>query len=93
MTKCSVSQVNQVGEVLRALGTNPTEGEVKKLIQSSCKVTLQHNYNPSIFTSYKFFLSLYLVITKAVFYGQIQWDIHGYVSRFFSSSSIQLQIQ
>merc|ERR1712012_939869 len=30
-------QVNQVGEVLRALGTNPTEGEVKKLIQSSCK--------------------------------------------------------
>ena len=51
------------------------------------------NYNPSIFTSYKFFLSLYLVITKAVFYGQIQWDIHGYVSRFFSSSSIQLQIQ
>merc|ERR1712107_954935 len=30
-------QVNQAGEVLRALGTNPTEGEVKKLIQSSCK--------------------------------------------------------
>merc|ERR1712213_176239 len=30
-------QVTQVGEVLRALGTNPTEGEVKKLIQSSCQ--------------------------------------------------------
>merc|ERR1712117_791009 len=30
-------QVTQVGDVLRALGTNPTEGEVKKLIQSSCK--------------------------------------------------------
>merc|ERR1712243_441924 len=29
-------QVSQVGDVLRALGTNPTEGEVKKLIQSSC---------------------------------------------------------
>merc|ERR1711971_1055552 len=28
-------QVSQVGEVLRALGTNPTEGEVKKLIQST----------------------------------------------------------
>jgi len=27
-------QVTQVGEVLRALGTNPTEGEVKKLVQS-----------------------------------------------------------
>merc|ERR1712117_625116 len=31
-------QVNQVGEVLRALGTNPTEGEVKKLVQSTCSV-------------------------------------------------------
>merc|ERR1712203_201999 len=30
-------QVSQVGEVLRALGQNPTEGEVKKLVQSSCK--------------------------------------------------------
>merc|ERR1711970_526161 len=30
-------QVTQVGEVLRALGTNPTEGEVKKLVQSSCQ--------------------------------------------------------
>merc|ERR1712107_356852 len=30
-------KVNQAGEVLRALGTNPTEGEVKKLIQSRCK--------------------------------------------------------
>merc|ERR1712218_392859 len=29
-------QVSQVGEVLRALGTNPTEGEVKKLIQTTC---------------------------------------------------------
>merc|ERR1712122_382761 len=29
-------QVSQVGEVLRALGTNPTEGEVKKLITSTC---------------------------------------------------------
>merc|ERR1711997_1177219 len=29
-------QVAQVGEVLRALGTNPTEGEVKKLITSTC---------------------------------------------------------
>merc|ERR1712098_895644 len=28
-------QVNQVGEVLRALGQNPTEGEVRKLVQSS----------------------------------------------------------
>jgi len=32
-------QVNQVGEVLRALGTNPTEGEVKKLVQSTCSVS------------------------------------------------------
>merc|ERR1712001_56922 len=31
-------QGNQVGEVLRALGTNPTEGEVKKLVQSTCSV-------------------------------------------------------
>merc|ERR1711862_372184 len=31
-------QVTQVGEVLRALGTNPTEGEVKKLIQSSARM-------------------------------------------------------
>merc|ERR1719477_120233 len=31
-------QVNQVGEALRALGTNPTEGEVKKLVQSTCSV-------------------------------------------------------
>merc|ERR1712128_218771 len=28
-------QVSQVGEVLRALGQNPTEGEVRKLVQSS----------------------------------------------------------
>ena len=28
--------MSQVGEVLRALGTNPTEGEVKKLIQTTC---------------------------------------------------------
>merc|ERR1711937_243781 len=28
-------QVTQVGEVLRALGQNPTEGEVKKLVQST----------------------------------------------------------
>ena len=33
---CTVLQVSQVGEVLRALGTNPTEGEVKKLIQTTC---------------------------------------------------------
>ena len=33
-------QVSQVGEVLRALGTNPTEGEVKKLITSTCTVRL-----------------------------------------------------
>ena len=32
-------QVSQVGEVLRALGTNPTEGEVKKLIQSTVTVS------------------------------------------------------
>jgi Ca2+-binding EF-hand superfamily protein len=30
--------VKQVGEVLRALGQNPTESEVKKLVQTSCKV-------------------------------------------------------
>merc|ERR1712223_2360624 len=29
-------QVTQVGEVPRALGQNPTEGEVKKLIQTTC---------------------------------------------------------
>merc|ERR1712014_147835 len=28
-------QVTQVGEVLRALGQNPTEGDVKKLVQST----------------------------------------------------------
>merc|ERR1711962_188691 len=28
-------QVSQVGEVLRALGQNPTEGDVKKLVQST----------------------------------------------------------
>merc|ERR1711930_6470 len=28
-------QVSQVGDVLRALGTNPTEGDVKKLVQST----------------------------------------------------------
>ena len=33
-------QVSQVGEVLRALGTNPTEGEVKKLITSTCTVSM-----------------------------------------------------
>merc|ERR1712198_376990 len=33
-------QVNQVGEVLRALGTNPTEGEVKKLVQSTVSFVL-----------------------------------------------------
>ena len=33
-------QVAQVGEVLRALGTNPTEGEVKKLITSTCTVSV-----------------------------------------------------
>ena len=33
-------QVSQVGEVLRALGTNPTEGEVKKLIQSTVTVSV-----------------------------------------------------
>merc|ERR1712080_688630 len=27
-------QVSQVGDVLRALGQNPTEGDVKKLVQS-----------------------------------------------------------
>jgi len=28
--------VKKVGEVLRALGTNPTESEVKRLVQSTC---------------------------------------------------------
>ena len=28
-------QVTQVGDVLRALGQNPTEGDVKKLVQST----------------------------------------------------------
>ena len=36
-------QVSQVGEVLRALGTNPTEGEVKKLITSTCTVRLSRS--------------------------------------------------
>ena len=36
-------QVSQVGEVLRALGTNPTEGEVKKLIQSTVTVSWTHD--------------------------------------------------
>lgn len=38
----SMFQVSQVGEVLRALGTNPTEGEVKKLIQSTVTVSWIH---------------------------------------------------
>ena len=39
----SMFQVSQVGEVLRALGTNPTEGEVKKLIQSTVTVSWIHD--------------------------------------------------
>lgn len=30
-------QVGQVGDVLRALGQNPTESEVKRLVQSTCQ--------------------------------------------------------
>jgi len=30
-------EVSQVGDVLRALGQNPTESEVKRLVQSTCK--------------------------------------------------------
>ena len=31
---CIFFQANQVGEVLRALGQNPTEAEVKRLVQT-----------------------------------------------------------
>ena len=40
-------EVKQVGEVLRALGQNPTEGEVRKLVQSSCKVKVPEVIIPS----------------------------------------------
>jgi len=30
-------QVSQVGDVLRALGQNPTESEVKRLVQTTCQ--------------------------------------------------------
>ena len=33
-------QVGQVGDVLRALGQNPTESEVKRLVQSTCQVRI-----------------------------------------------------
>ena len=32
---CVLFQVSQVGDVLRALGQNPTEGDVKKLVQTT----------------------------------------------------------
>ena len=38
-------QVSKVGEVLRALGQNPTESEVKRLVQSSCKVRKRKKEN------------------------------------------------
>ena len=34
LTTTSIFQANQVGEVLRALGQNPTEAEVKRLVQT-----------------------------------------------------------
>ena len=40
-------QVKQVGEVLRALGQNPTESEVKKLVQTSCKVQVRIGHQSS----------------------------------------------
>jgi len=48
-------QVNQVGDVLRALGQNPTEAEVKKLTQS-------HRQEERI--SFEVFLPMYSSISK-----------------------------
>jgi len=48
-------QVNQVGDVLRALGQNPTEAEVKKLTQS-------HRQDERI--SFEVFLPMYSSISK-----------------------------
>ena len=31
-------QMKKLGDVLRALGQNPTESEVKRLVQSTCQV-------------------------------------------------------
>jgi len=48
-------QMNQVGDVLRALGQNPTEAEVKKLTQS-------HRQDERI--SFEVFLPMYSSISK-----------------------------
>jgi len=48
-------QVNQVGDVLRALGQNPTESDVKKLTQN-------HRQDERI--SYEVFLPMYSSISK-----------------------------
>lgn len=48
-------QVNQIGDVLRALGQNPTEIEVKKLT---------HQHRPDERISYEVFLPIYSSISK-----------------------------
>jgi myosin light chain 6 len=48
-------QVNQVGDVLRALGQNPTEGDVKKLT---------HQHKPDERISFETFLPIYSTISK-----------------------------
>jgi len=48
-------QVNQVGDVLRALGQNPTESDVKKLT---------HQHRPDERISFETFLPIYSTISK-----------------------------
>jgi len=48
-------QVNQVGDVLRALGQNPTENDVKKLT---------HQHKPDERISFEVFLPIYTSISK-----------------------------
>lgn len=48
-------QVNQVGDVLRALGQNPTESDVKKLT---------HQHRPDERISFEVFLPIYSTISK-----------------------------
>merc|ERR1711902_292122 len=66
-------QVTQVGEVLRALGQNPTEGDVKKLVQST-----NSKGGPDARVTFETFLPLLQAVSgEKITEEEVEQLIHG----------------
>merc|ERR1711890_142041 len=66
-------QVSQVGDVLRALGQNPTEGDVKKLVQST-----KSGGGPDSRVTFETFLPLLQAVSgKKMSEEEVEQLIHG----------------